>query len=235
MLQAAFITLVQEEVGSSWSRDRIREATNRGQNELLAEDCALMRVKPDPFLATTTGIYTYALSSYLYVATTGAQGALVGDIRAVREIYLDYSDLAAIDQLAIDSNFSRATEVSLKPRENRVVLKDWDAMDSLGPNLADCTVKWPSYYNPGTTTVNWRARAYTWPTQLLTESVALSIPEDFQECLLLPHILKSVRRREFGADRDMQEMYKEARARFRLKYSKMQGRGMDMTCQPRPC
>lgn len=229
MLQAAFITLVQEEVGSAWSRDRIREATNRGQNELLGIDCSLMRVKPDPFFATTDSIYTYAASNYVYVATTGAQGSLVGDIRAVREIYLESSNLAAIDQLSLESDFSRATELVQLPRENRVrILPDYQ--DSAGPLLADCNVKWPSVYNPGTTTTTWRCKAYTWPTQLTSEGIALTMPEDFQESLLLLHILKNIRRREFG--KSDQSEYKEERSRFRLKYSKMGG---DLTCHPRAC
>jgi hypothetical protein len=208
------------------------QATNRAQNELLGMDCQLTRVKPDPFFATTSGTYSYAASSTLYVSTTGAQGSLVGDIRAVRELYIDTTNMSSLDELALDTNFTRVTEVETRPTENRVKVR-FDATDSLGAGLADCTIKWPAMYNPGTTTIAWRAVAYTWPTQITSEAIALSVPEDFQHSLLFLHVLKHIERREFGRNDDAEIMYQRALSRFRLKYSKMPAFDGDLTCRPR--
>ena len=50
MTTAAFVSMVMEWIGSGWTRDAVREVTDRCQKELLGTDCKLMRVKPDPFI-----------------------------------------------------------------------------------------------------------------------------------------------------------------------------------------
>jgi hypothetical protein len=232
MLAGAFVTLLQEEVGSAWSRTRLLEATNRGQNEILGVDCMLQRVMPDPFLATAASTFTYTAATSLYDASTGAQGSLVGDVRAVRDIYLDSSSLATIDALALDTNFFRAVKSESLPTERRIHV-NFSSLDSRGAGLSDCTIKWPFLYNPGATTLTWRAVAYLWPTQLTSESIALQIPEDFQHTLLLLHVIKNIQRREFG--REDAADYKSELSRFRVKYAKMASQGNGMTCNPRPC
>lgn len=234
MLQAALITLIQEEVGSAWSRDRIRESLNRAQNELLGGDCQLMRVKPDPFFATLAATYSYTPATCLYDATTGAQGSLVGDVRAVRAIYIDSSDMDTIDQLSLDTGFRRVVEGDFRPRETRAQIT-FDETDSVGAGLSDCSVKWPALYDPGATTIIWRAEAYLWPAQLLSEGFPLSIPEDFQESLLLQHVLKSIQRREYGKGTDAVADYKEARSKFNVKYSKMKSQDGGLIAIPRAC
>ncbi len=234
MLTAALVTLIAEEVGAAWSRDRIREALNRAQNELLGGDCQLMRVKPDPFFATLATTYSYTPATCLYVSTTGAQGALVGDIRAVRAIYIDSTDMDSISELSLNTGFRRVVKGDFRERENRIQI-DFDETDSLGAGLSDCSVKWPALYDPGATTIIWKAEAYIWPTQLTAESIALSIPEDFQESLLLHHVLKSIRRKEYGSGTDLLREYLLARSEFRLKYSKMKSQDGDLYAIPRAC
>lgn len=234
MLQAALVTLIQEEVGSAWSRDRIREALNRGQMELLGGDCQLMRAKPDPFLTTVSGTYTYYPALSLYDASLGTKGALVGDVRAVRGLYIDVTDLATLDQVSLNNNFQRVVKGEFRPNNNRIYI-NFDGTDSLGPLLSDSLIKWPALYNPGATTITWRAEAYFWPAQLLTEAIALSIPEDFQESLLLQHVLKGIQRKEFGSGTDALRDYNTARSAFRLKYSKMKSQDGDLVAIPRAC
>ncbi len=234
MLTAALITLIQEEVGAAWSRDRIREAVNRAQNELLGSDCQLMRVKPDPFFATLAATYTYTPATCLYDATTGVQGSLVGDVRAVRAIYIDSTNMDAIDEMALSTGFRRVVLGDYRPRETRVQIQ-FDETDSLGAGLSDCVVKWPALYNPGATTIIWKAEAYLWPNQLVSENIALGIPEDYQERLLLQHTLKSIQRREYGKGTDAAAEYNQARSEFRLKYSKMKSQDGDLIAIPRAC
>ena len=58
-----FINLVKAEVGTALTEQRIIENTNWAQNEILGENCDLMRVKPDPFMTTEDGVYSYAAST----------------------------------------------------------------------------------------------------------------------------------------------------------------------------
>ena len=234
MLTAALVTLIQEEVGAAWSRAKILDALNRAQNDLLGGDCQLKRVKPDPFLTTVSGTYTYTPATSLYDSSLGTKGALVGDVRAVRDIYIDVTNMATLDQLALNTSFVRTVDAEFRPRDNRIHLI-FDETDSIGPSLSDCVVKWPALYNPGATTITWKAEAYLWPDQLLTENIALDIPEDFQESLLLQHVLKGIQRREFGSGTDALREYYTTRSAFRLKYSKMKTQDGDMIAIPRPC
>lgn len=232
MLTSAFITLLQENFGAALTRTKLLEAVNRAQNEILGVGCQLMRIKPDPFLTTVLGTYTYQASDALFDASTGAKGAAAGDIRAVRAIFIDTTNLSSIDQLALDTNFTRITYTEVLPRENKVHIK-FDSTDSLGPLLDDCVIKWPALYNPGATTITWRAEAYKWPNQLTSESIALSVPEDFQESLLMEKVAQRIERREYGRDDDRAAAFRAENSRFRLKYNKMPSQSGDLTCHPR--
>lgn len=234
MLTAELVTLIQEEVGALWSRTRILAALNRAQNELLGGDCQLMRVKPDPFLTTVAATYTYYPALSLYDSSTGAKGALVGDVRAVRDLFIDTTNMSTLDGLTLDTSFIRVVEAEFQPHQNRIHI-NFDETDSKGAELSDCVIKWPAGYNPGATTITWLAEAYLWPNQLDTENIALTIPEDFQHTLLLLHVLKTIQRREFGNDENLKREYQEAKSAFRIKYSKMKSQSGDMTAIPRAC
>ena len=230
-----FVSMVLEEVASGWTRTRILEFTNRIQNELLAEDNELMRVKPDPFVATTTAVYTYAATSTLYVSTTGAQGALVGDIRAVREVYSYLTGLALFGTQTIDPASAKPNILDRTFGLNRTVAR-CAGIDSIEPNSTDCTIRWWEGNNPGTTTVTWRAEAYKWPTQLTAESIALSIPADFQRTLLLGKLKAHIEQREFGeVSEGLKREIKEAKGDFRGRYGKAMSQDMNGVCLSRVC
>lgn len=228
------VTLISEEVGAGWTRTRIREYINRVQNELLADDCELVRVKPDPFFATIDGTYSYAAPSTLYVSTTGAQGALVGDIRKVADVYSLSSSVSIFDYQTLDPSSGKPNQIE-PSQTSDVVHARVSCIDSLGPNLSDCTIRWWEGNNPGTTTVVWRAKAYKWPAQLTAETIALSMPEDFQNTLLFWGVLRHLERREYGRGDYPFAAFEKEKKRFRAKYGRMANMDNLGVCFPRPC
>jgi len=232
MTTSAFITLLLEEIGAGWSRVKALELINDIQCEMLGVDCDLMRVKPDPFVASTAATFTQVASSTLYDSTTGAQGALVGDIRAVREVYR-LPSVASLDDLTpLDPNADKPQQMSFDAGMRKIFARI-DFIDSIGQNALDCTLKWWEQYDPGTTTITWRAKAYKWPTELTDENEALSVPVDFQRTLLLWKCIGHTERREYG--KVDPELYKEEMRRFRTKYMAKQGQELLGTANTRPC
>jgi len=110
-----------------------------------------MRIKPDPFFATTDATYSYSPTTCLYVSTTGAQGAVVGDIRAVRDIYTlsQLNDILTPGQIGPVS--SRPYNFEYDAR-GLITHARFDEEDSIEPDSSDCAVKWWPENNPGTTT-----------------------------------------------------------------------------------
>ena len=189
-----------------------------------------MRVKPDPFVATTDLTYSYAASSYLYNSSTGAQGALIGDIRAVRSIYR-LASTSNLDEVSpLDPTNDKPQQIEFQPNTSFVHARV-DFIDSIEPSSTDCLLKWWEQYNPGTTTITWRAKAYKWPTQLTAEPIALSMPNDFQRTLLFWGCLRHMERREYGQAED--QKFEKERKRFRSKYSERPGQELIGTCIPR--
>lgn len=234
MTTGAFVTMVMEWLGSGWTRQRIREVANRCQNELLGTDCKLMRIKPDPFFASTDETYSYVASSSLYVSTTGEQGALVGDIRAVRDLYT----LSAIDDILtpgqIGPTSSRPYTFERTAR-GLITHAVFDGDDSIEPDSSDCTIKWWAENNPGDTTTTWRGVAYKWPTQLDTENIALSVPADFHDTLFLEMVLARTEKREYGRATFTKEDYEKEKKRFVNKYQRMSAAGETGWSVPREC
>jgi hypothetical protein len=232
MTTATFITLLMEEMGAGWTRQKALEVVDACQAARLGTDCDLMRVKPDPFVATTDGTYSYAASSKLYVSTTGAQGALVGDIRAVREVYR-LKSVASLDELSpLDPNADKPQIMTFDSGIPKIFARV-DFIDSIARGASDCTMKWWEQYNPGTTTITWRAKAYKWPTQLTAEGIALAMPVDFQHTLLFWDCLRHMERREYG--RVDPVLYDKEEKRFRSKYMAKSGQEILGQAHVRPC
>ena len=227
-----FVSMMLEEVAAGWTRTRILEFTNRVQNEILGEDCELMRVKPDPFLLTVDSIYTYVASSRLYDSTTGAQGALAGDVRTVREVYSYSNDLTIFGTQTIDPESAKPNLTERTVGREKTIARV-TCIDSIEPNSSDCVLKWWEANNPGATTITWRARAFKWPTQLTAETVALSIPADFQHTLLYYGVLRFVERREYGRGDYPFAAYEKELKKFRTRYNLAINQDMRGICVPR--
>ena len=115
---------------------RIREILNRVQNEVLGETTQLMRVKPDPFFATTDETYSYAASSSIYVSDDGTQGSLVGDIRTVKDIYSWDSSVNIFDHQTLDYTSPTPNQIRPFPTRDRVSQRI-DVQPSINPNSSE--------------------------------------------------------------------------------------------------
>ena len=218
MLTAAFVTMVSDEIGAAWTRTQILDVMNDCQNEILGEDCGLMRVRPDPFLTTADATFSYGASASLFDSSANTKGAAVGDVRTVRKIYSYNNSVSIFDAQTLDPASEKPNQVEFTQTKDLVTMR-MDVIDSLGPTLADCTLKLYATNNPGATTVSWRAECYLWPNQLTAESVALSIPADFQRSLLLFDVLKILERREYGRSDAAMQTYEMYRKKFRRRYN----------------
>lgn len=218
MLTSAFVTMVADEVGAAWTRAQILDVMNDCQNEILGEDCGLMRVRPDPFLTTADATYSYVASTSLFDSSANTKGAAVGDVRTVRKVYSYNNSVSIFDNQTLDPASEKPNQVEFTQTKDLVTMR-MDVIDSLGPNLADCTIKLYATNNPGVTTISWRAECYLWPNQLTSESIALSIPADFQRSLLLFDVLKILERREYGRSDAAMQTYEMYRKKFRRRYN----------------
>jgi hypothetical protein len=212
------VTLILDEVGAAWTRAQVLDVTNNAQNEILGEDLMLTRIRPDPFLATADATYSYVAATSLYDSSANTQGSLCGDVRTVKEIYSYNNSVSIFDYQTLDPSSEKPNQVEYTQTKDRVTMRV-DVVDSLGPSLSDCTIKAYSTNNPGVTTTVWRAVAYKWPTQLTAESIALSVPADFQDTLLFFEVLKRLERREYGENAFTFQQAEYYRKKFRRKYN----------------
>lgn len=220
MTTSAFVTMVLDEVGAAYTRAQVLDVVNDVQNEILGEDCLLTRVRPDPFLTTVDGAttYSYVATSYIHNSTENTSGALVGDVRAVREIYSYNNSVSIFDYQTLDPASEKPNQVEFTQTKDRVTAR-FDCIDSIAPSSSDCTIKLYATNNPGVTTTVWRCLCYLWPNQLTAESVALSVPADFQRTLLFMGVLKHLERREYGQNQFALSEYDMYRKKFRRKYN----------------
>lgn len=220
MTTAQFITMVLDEVAASYTRQQVLDVVNDCQNQILGEDCGLMLVRPDPFLTTVAGStsYSYVASTSFHNSTENTSGAVVGDIRTVREIYSYNNSVSIFDNQTLDPASEKPNQVEFTQTKDRVTMR-FDCIDSIAPSAADCTVKIYATNDPGVTTTVWRGRVYLWPNQLTSENIALSIPADYQRTLLFYEVLKVLERREYGQNTFTYQEAEVYRKKFRRKYN----------------
>ena len=196
MLTSSLISYILEEVGTGWTRTRAREILNRVQNEVLAGNNQLMRIKPDPYFVTTDSVYA--------INANAATGNLY-DIRTVNDIYqLQSNDFINLLNPIIN-NTTRSLRKE-KTRDGVTIHQVFDLVESKRSALAeesdgtyDCVVNiWPEN-NPGTTTTTYRAECYRWPVPITAESIALEVPDDWHDTLLFYGVLSRTERREYGS------------------------------------
>ncbi len=210
------VDLVIEHVGTELTRAKAISALNRAQNYYLARTrVGLMRIKPDPFLVTTAGTFQYAASAALFSSVGGALGATQWDIRDIGLVY-------ALDGSQGQFAYGGHDRVSHYPLEEDdpgsmpgIAKAPADWIPSRAALSEDCLITFWEDNDPGTTTVEWRAQAYRWPTQFTAESVAFELPEGYQETLLLWKTLEALGVKQYGSpSRNIATLLQEEEARF---------------------
>ncbi len=218
MTTSQFISLVLDEVGAAYTRAQALDVTNNAQNEILGENLVLTKVRPDPFLSTTDSTYSYAATTVFHDSSAGTSGSLVGDVRTVTNVYSYNNSVSIFDYQTLDPASEKPNQVEMTQTKDLVTMRV-DTIDSIAPNSSDCTIKIYSTNNAGTTTTVWRGVVYLWPNQLTSESIALSIPADFQDTLLFFEVLKRLERREYGENNFSFQQAEYYRKKFRRKYN----------------
>lgn len=202
MQTSQFIDLAVKRIVASLSRADILVYTNQVQNFILGRDCPVSRVQPDPYFTTVNAQYSYEASNYLYDSTERDPGSLVGDVRNVKRIYRLTSPNCVPDvwwpETGVDWPYFAAGETVFFGDWGQEYRANIGVIISKNPDSEDCVIKWPNTYNPHDSTKRWRAEVYKWPTQLLSESVALSIPDEEVLTLLLPGLMEYVEANEYG-------------------------------------
>lgn len=198
MTGSEFTDLVIEHVGSELTRAKAYSAINNAQNYLLgSRNLGLMRVTPDPFLTTVAGTFQYAASSALFSSVGGVKGATQYDIRAVTRIFSFNNNqrIFAYNSQDIVSDRPYEEESGEGFSEVRAVQ---DVIQSIKPLSADCQIIWWEDQDPGATTIDWRAECYRWPTQFLSETIDLEVPDGWQDTMLLWHVLRRLGIKQYG-------------------------------------
>lgn len=212
MIASDYLDWLEEELPGNLysSRQRLLSEVNRSQNEILGQDNKLMLILPDPLLVTVDGTTDYVANSSIYYNDEGALGDLVDDIRVVRDIYV-YGPTGYFDTTVSfggqdnpDTFESRYGADITRPR--------WDADESLGPNLNDCRIMFYEQNNPGAQ--QFRVVAYKWPTQLTSESIQLSLPDQWLYTLMFHKIAMKAELREFGRNDYHSEQFDKFMDRF---------------------
>ncbi len=234
MTTAQYVSWLSKRIaGNLFSRQDLVDAINQAQNEILGRDLLCMAVRPDAYLHTTAGTYVYAASTFLF---DSIDGTTQYDIRKVSKIYTFQASQSPIYAYGGLNKTSHRPEHMLNPMaSDETVIPSDCTQQSLIPGAADCIIKLWRENNPGTTTQVYLAEAYRWPTQVTSESVAMSIPEQFQRGLLKYAILKDLEYTEYGSADHPEEGYRRELARFDSLYAN-KGAKSDLTgTPPREC
>lgn len=199
------------------------------QNRILGRDLRITRVIPDPFVVTTSGTYQYTASSAL---VSSVDGVTTYDIRRVARVYahtVKDIDIFAYGGIA---QTTYRPEKYLNPSSLPDVEIPVDCIPSVKAASSDCKVIFWRENNPATTTNVYIAEAYKWPTQLTAESIAISVPEQFQSTLLCYEVMKVVEEMEFGRGDYNEDAYERELKRF-LTYATGGATTDDMHTSPR--
>ncbi len=206
MTFSSFINNLISVVGSSLTAARAIDITNQQLNIICAEAPGLLRTTPDPFLATTDGVYSYVASTSLYTDNAGVQGSLVGDIRDCGEVYSYVNNSYRIRYQGYGNYSPYAPQVG--PNSDPMVKYPVSIVRSKRPNATDCTIVFDSHVNPGTTTAVYKVPSFLWPSQITTMSTTshISLPEEYIMTLLLWKVLSFLGVQQYGAFSDITTM-----------------------------
>lgn len=209
-----------ENVGGALSYERARFYLNLSQNEVLGADHPLMRAQPDPFFQTVKDSYSYIASLNCLNADSIVPGAPVGDVRSISKIYRLQPLVCGTFPSPWTKRWIRTEKVEFDDGDISVVARV-AVVKSKNPLSQDCLVKWEKTNNPGTSTDEWFAETYLWPAQITSDSVPITIPEQYQTTVLLENILAKIERREYGRADYPDAQYKADLQTFREEYDAM--------------
>lgn len=202
--------LIKRVGGNKFSRQDLIDAINQAQNEILGRDILYMRVKPDPYFVTTAATYSYVASSAIL---DSLDGSTTYDIRNVSRIYAPSFSHSRFSDYGGPNRSTMRPENTVNANPGEIHIPS-DCEQSINPDSLDCTVKLHRENDPGTQATLYLAECYKWPTQVLSEGTALSIPVQFQRGLLKYAVLKDLEYTEFGSADRPEDLYAKELKKF---------------------
>lgn len=220
MLAQEWIDDYIQQTGSAQPRSAILKILNKRQNKLLGMDTEMLRVLPDPYFHTTDQVYSYVANSVTRDSSSIVPGALVGDIRVIREVYNSRCDWDGYAYGGIPAwggwNGGRYV---VDPFGGDRYIAPVTCIEARNPDNNTCLMKWDLRFNPGEHETLWRCRAYLWPKQILTEQDEITMPDDFIDDLLVWEVQASIDRASYGRNDYAQAAAEETLKRFKTKYA----------------
>lgn len=187
MTTSQYITYLMNRSGNQVTRAEMLLLVNMAQNEIYSIDSYYTRTKPDPFLSTTAGTFTYTLAA---------------NIRRVGRVYALSSNQSFNSYFDLFGTFSDNTDYKGAVAFNRYASPEinvpCDTQESYSPDTASCKIIFPSQFDPGTTTDVFYIEQYEWPTQLTSESIALSVPEPIATGYLMYKVMRMLEEEGYG-------------------------------------
>lgn len=203
--------LSQRIAGNLFSRQQLLDAVNQVQNEILGRDIKYMRMNPDPFIQTTAGTFLYTASSSIY---SGVDGTTQKDIRVVKRIYTYNVRNTRNFAYGGWDRISHRPDAFVNAYASDEVDLAFDCTPSIAASSSDAKVAFWRENDPGTQTVDLRAVAYYWPTQLTSENIQLMIPDQFQRLLLKYGVFRDLEYTEYGAADRPEVLYEKELLKF---------------------
>ena len=179
MLARDAIDIMQNRMGGHLSRTLLRGELNIAQNEILClRDIPLCKVPGNIYLATQAGVTTYASLPY----------------RVVTRVYERMTQAA-------NPNFAKRYPTSVVQGLDSAWEQDYtfDCTEATSPT-GTCTVRFPVEMDPLDTTDTYLLEAYTWPAQLTSESVEMTLPDHWVTSLLYYAIKAKIEESAYGVD-----------------------------------
>lgn len=214
MNTSQLVTYIKEmPANNNRSRTQILQIINDVQNELLSDDSSFLRVQPDPYLATTDGVFEYELPS---------------NIRRVSELYtrnVGPTVYGYPSNGSFNKGYIQGVQDDLG---DNIYIVPCSLIDSKEPSVA-AKIIFNEDMNPGTTTNFFQMKQYVWPEQLETESNLLTIPLPYRTKVLLSGVMTRLVRENYGNGGDWEVTYERDRAAWDKYSSKNQVVGKSST------
>jgi len=203
MTTSQFITHLVRMGNSSMTRAQLLALVNDCQNEILDIDTPLTRLRPDPVLPTTSGTYNYTVDAATITAIS-TDGRLA---RRVRKVFTTAT-------IPSDYNTGRAYGLWSDGGVNAIGMRIYEShpaiQESVGPVNSSAyfpVIRFDANDDPGTTTDVFRLECYMWPTQLTSESVAMTIPDGHQRKVLQSRVMMELELMEYGRSIEWEQRF----------------------------
>lgn len=196
------VKLIRKKSLNYKTSQEILEFINLAQNELLGEDCTLMRVSPDPFLATTKGVFTYDVDL---------------GIRNVEMLYVRNPNVSSY------GGYDRAISNYINPMRDELgntLFKIPVYVEQSADFDIQAGITFDEEYDPGDTTNEYRLVAYSWPEQLTSTEIPLTIPVRHQSTTLLYRVMQMINEETYGASNVWDKKFESVIGEFKTDINK---------------